>query len=239
PTPGGGTPVNRTLNAGAARVYGAELEFNYAPRSIEGLSFQFSAAYTHARLLAFGDAPCYGGQTFAMGCNQLFTPSANQAVPGAGAITVDGVSGFYRAQDLGGTPMVRAPKWQVNFGFAYDMPLENGWTLSFTNTSQYSSRYLTTPGRRADFYAPSYFKTDFGLAVKGAEDRWEVAFIGKNLTNRITASSCTSSNVANGTNFGGQITGGGIGGPAGIDEVGCYADRGRELWLRLTLRPFN
>jgi iron complex outermembrane receptor protein len=66
-----------------------------------------------------------------------------------------------------------------------------------------------------------------------------VALIGKNLTNKITAAGCTSSNIANASIFGGQITGGVGRGPAGVDEVACYADRGRELWVRLTLRPFG
>lgn len=28
-------------------------------------------------------------------------------------------------------------------------------------------------------------------------------------------------------------------GPAGVDAIGCYMDRGREVWLRVTVKPFN
>lgn len=57
------------------------------------------------------------------------------------------------------------------------------------------------------------------------------------LTNHLTSSACTASNFMG--YGGGQITGGTGAGVSGIDEVGCYMDPGRELWLRLTLRPFS
>ena len=39
--------------------------------------------------------------------------------------------------------------------------------------------------------------------------------------------------------LGGVVTGGTVRGPAGVDELVCYMDRGRELWVRLTFRPYN
>jgi hypothetical protein len=39
--------------------------------------------------------------------------------------------------------------------------------------------------------------------------------------------------------LGGEVTGGTTRGPAGVDEYGCYMYRGRELWVRVTVRPFN
>jgi hypothetical protein len=77
------------------------------------------------------------------------------------------------------------------------------------------------------------------LTLKGKDDRWEVAFIGKNLTNIITTGGCTNGNSANGVSLGGFVTGGTTRGPAGVDEVSCYLDRGRSVWLRFTVRPFN
>jgi iron complex outermembrane receptor protein len=64
--------------------------------------------------------------------------------------------------------------------------------------------------------------------------------LGKNLTKKHTSPNCNNSNFAGGL-IGGQITGGvtnsAPGFPAGIDEVGCYMDPGREIWLRVTVKP--
>ena len=77
------------------------------------------------------------------------------------------------------------------------------------------------------------------MTLTGPSDRWELALIGRNLSNKITTGLCTNLNGANGSILGGQITGSTGVGPAGIDENACAADRGREVWLRLTLRPFG
>jgi hypothetical protein len=112
-------------------------------------------------------------------------------------------------------------------------------TLGFSSSSQYSSRYLANLGLRPDFYQPSFFKTDLTVSLKGPENRWQVDLIGKNLTDKLTSGGCVNSNVQGGTVLGGTTTGGTTRGPAGIDELACYMDRGQEVWLRLTLRPFN
>lgn len=239
PIEAGGIPVNRTLNAGSARVYGAELELNYAPPTIDGLTLQAAVAYTHARFKEFNEAPCWGGQTVAEGCDQIFVPAADQANPGPGAVTVDGQHGFYSAQDLSGEPLVRSPDWQATFGFTYDMPVGDNMTVTVTNSNQYSSSYTAVLGLRDDFTRGNYFKTDVSVALKGPDDLWEVALIGKNLTDKLTVASCNASNAQNGAIFGGYITGGIGRGPAGVDELGCFVERGRELWVRLTLRPFG
>ena len=78
------------------------------------------------------------------------------------------------------------------------------------------------------------------MTLQGPKDRWEFAVIGKNLNNAITTGNCSNSNAQGGLLPGTQLTGVASGrGPAGIDEIGCWVDRGREVWLRLTLKPFS
>ena len=83
----------------------------------------------------------------------------------------NGVYGFYFAQDLSGAPFIRAPKWQVNFGFDYDLPIGGGKTLTFTDGNYYTSKFLAGPGLRSDFYQSGYFKMDLGLSLKGRDDK--------------------------------------------------------------------
>ena len=76
------------------------------------------------------------------------------------------------------------------------------------------------------------------LALQAPNDHWELSVVGKNITNKITSGSCVNFNAQNGAFFGGQITGGIGKGPAGIDEIGCFVDPGKAVWLRLTVRAF-
>jgi iron complex outermembrane receptor protein len=235
------TPTIETLNAGSGRSYGSELTLTYQPSGIRGLSMNGSLTYNHARFGTLDNAPCYGGQTVAQGCNEQFAdiaptdPTYAAALPDPKDPTK---RGFYNAQNLSHSRFIRAPDWQVNFGFDYELPVGDDMKLIFSNSNSYSSKYLTTLGFRSDYYQKSFLKDDLSLTLQGPRDTWEVAVVGKDITNKLTTSSCSSSNFAGG-DLGGEITGGNVAGPAGTDEVGCYMDPGRQIWLRVTIRPFG
>jgi len=241
PTAGGGIPVVRTVNAGSARTYGVDFDVAYRPQGIEGLGLNASINWNHGRYTKLDNVPCYTGQTVAQGCSLAFTPSANQTAPGpAGAIVVDGKYGFNFAQDLSGTRLVRAPDWQATFGFDYEFPVGSNLKAVVANNNQYSSKFATflAVGRPdADNYQSKFLKSDLSFTLKEANDRWEVALIGKNITDKITSSACSATNFAGGGLQGSPITGGTISGPAGFAEKGCYTERGRSVWVRLTFRP--
>jgi hypothetical protein len=207
---------------------------NYRPHAIEGLNLHGAVNWNDTKFTQLNNLPCFGGQMVSEGCNQQFTLALNQASPGA--VLVNGVYGYYFAQNLSGAPFIRAPKWQVNFGFDYELPVGGGKRLTFTDSNYYTSKFLAGPGLRSDFYQQGYLKMDLGLSLKGKDNKWELALIGKNVTNRLTTSNCSPSNFQNGL-LGGEITGGTARGPAGVDEMLCYMDQGREFWIRLTLRP--
>jgi iron complex outermembrane receptor protein len=217
-----GIPITKTVNAGGALVYGVDFDTAYRPEFIDGLEGHAAVEWNHARFKTLDNVPCWGGQTIAEGCTQVLNDA----------------TGLFTAQNLNGAPLVRAPQWQTTFGFSYETPIGNDLTLVFASDTQYSSKYLTTLGTRADFYQPSFFKTDVNITLRGPRDRWEFSLIGKNLNDALTSQHCDPFNVANGI-FPGQITGGTARGPAGIDETQCFVDRGREVWLRLTLKPFS
>jgi iron complex outermembrane receptor protein len=215
----------QTVNAGSSAVYGLDLDTTYRPQAINGLGVNGAINWNHARYLRLDNVPCWGGQTIAAGCNQIYNSK----------------TALYTAQNLNGTPLIRAPQWQMNFGFDYDWKIGSAFDLVVTNNNAFTSRYVTflAVGRpNSDNYQGSYIKTDLSVALRAPDDRWELALLGKNITDRITSGSCASSNYANGGLFGGEITGGTATGPAGIDQVGCNAYAGRELWIRLTVRPF-
>jgi iron complex outermembrane receptor protein len=225
PIGAGGLPVVKTVNAGAAKSKGMDADITYVPPWVPHLSLTAAANYNQSRYDELNNVPCYGGQTIAEGCNLIFSPAANL-----------GLGGF-TAQNSAGLPLVRAPKWQANFGFEWETDIGHDLRLIVANSQQYSSRMLVDLGE--PFYQGSFFKSDLSLTLQGPRDRWEFALIGKNLNNAITTGACVNSNMQGGGIPGTEITGSTLTGPAGHDEIGCIMDRGREIWLRVTLKPFG
>jgi iron complex outermembrane receptor protein len=218
-----GAILLRTINAASAKVEGVDFDVSYRVPQIQNLTLQANANYNRSRFQDFNNAPCGNGQTFAEGCNQLINP----------------LTGRFTSQDLGGRPLVRAPDWTAGVGVDYETPIANSLTLSLGANTRYSAKYFTNLVELPDYVQDSYFKTSANVALKGPNDAWEVALIGNNLGNEITAGLCSNSNTQNGTVFGGQLAGGPIKGAAGSDELGCVPERGRELWLRVTFRPLE
>jgi iron complex outermembrane receptor protein len=221
--PEGGVPVIQTVNAASARTYGIDIDAAYRPAAIAGLGFNAAVNWNHGRYLKFNNAPCWGGQLVSEGCNQSFNPAV----------------GVYTAQDLSGTPLIRAPQWQGNLGFDYEVPLANDYRLLFTNSNAFSGRYVTylsVNRPNNDNYQSAFVKVDLGVSLLGPKNLWEVAVIGKNINDKITSGNCVSSPLE--TEIVPNPSGRPTRSPFGIDPAGCFADPGREVWLRLTVRPF-
>jgi iron complex outermembrane receptor protein len=219
-----GVPVALTVNAGKARVYGVDFSAAYRPESVSGLTLNLNGEWNHGRFRLLNNIPCWSGQLISEGCNQQFSTALNA----------------FQAQDLSDSDLVKAPDWQVNFGFEYEMPVGDDRTLVITNSNNYTSKFLTFPGRRADFYQKGFFKVDLSLALRSNDDRWEVAVIGKNITEKLTGSNCSAYDAVNGSlltpspAFGTSTRN-----AAGMAELACRMDPGREVWLRFTYRPLN
>jgi iron complex outermembrane receptor protein len=127
----------------------------------------------------------------------------------------------------------------MNFGFTYDIPMGKGWNLKLTNDNHFASRQLLNLGLRDDYFQGSYWKVDAGAILSGPDNKWEVALIGKNIFNKITSATCSTSDYA-APQFGrSQVTGGTISGRDGLDELACIPERGRSVLIRLTVRPFE
>jgi len=224
-----GLPVIETVNAGAARSYGLDLDVAYNPASVEGLTLNGAVNWNHARYLTLDNVPCWGGQTIALGCNQFYTPA----------------TGLYNAQNLNGTPLLRAPNWQGNFGFTYSYDLRNNYRMVISNNNSLSTEYVVAlaAGRpNHDNIQTGYMKSDLSVTLDGPGDGWEIALIGKNINDKLTAGTCGISDFGQGVAFGNpgnQTTGGTTSGVGGIDQENCFVDPGREIWLRLTVKPFG
>ena len=196
----------QTLTADA-RTRGVEVEFEFAPYAVEGLNIYGSINYTDAEYTDFPAGPCYAGQTPAAGC----TP----------------ISAIAARQDLTGTELSVAPDWTGNLGVSYDRDIGNDFKIGVNVDTKYSDSYnpsgFGNPLSRQD----SYVTLDAGLRFGAADDNWQIAVIGKNLTNEFYVTGVVD----------GPSTGGGTGTAAGFpaDQLG-FGNLPRTVQLEVTKR---
>ncbi len=74
------------------------------------------------------------------------------------------------------------PEWQGNITTDYNIPLANGWEIKNSLGLIYSDAYLTTPSLDPNMQQDAYMKVNARIAIASADNLWEVALVGKNLT---------------------------------------------------------
>lgn len=196
-----------TTNAGSATVKGLEAAAEYLPPAVSGLKLLGSVQYNVSRYRSY-IAPCYAGQSQPEGCLPI------------------GPGGALR-QDLRGKPTANAPRWTAMAGADYTFALRDELVLGLSGRVRYSSRYNVSPFGQPLAVQPAYASVDAAIQLGTLDERWQLALIGKNLTNRFIA---TSAFDQSGT---GSPSGGATGTPA--NQFGLFAPP-RTVALELTGR---
>jgi len=151
-----GSLTFNVTNAGEAVVQGLEVDGRWA--LMDNVLLRGGAAYIDFEYTDFPNSQCYFGQV------------DNIAPAG------DGVC------DATGKRREFTPEYQGNVGIDYTVNFSNGLKLVNTLDLIYSAEYLTTPSLDPKFEQPSYTKINARIALSGHDDMWELALIGKNLT---------------------------------------------------------
>jgi outer membrane receptor protein involved in Fe transport len=152
-----------TTNAGEARTQGAELEADWAPPMVSGLTLQGSLNYNDARYVNFL-GPCYAGQTAPEGCS----------VAGPGGAPF---------QDLSGRPTADAPLWTAALGGNYDVRLGGSMLLNLSANGRYLTRSNASSVAAPLAEQAGYFTMDAAIRLRTDDGHWELALIGDNVTN--------------------------------------------------------
>ncbi|MCT2401721.1 TonB-dependent receptor [Novosphingobium mangrovi (ex Huang et al. 2023)] len=194
----------QTLTADA-RTKGVEVEFQFAPYAVPGLEIHGSINYDKARYTSFPLAPCYAGQTPAEGCT-LATNSR---------------------QDLTGAPLSVAPEWTGSLGVGYEMSVGDSMKAGLNIDSKYSDSYLASGFGNPLSRQSSYVTIDAGIRLGAEDDNWQIALIGKNLTNKFYVTGVVD----------GPSTGAGTGTAAGLkaDQLG-FGSVPRTVMVEVTKR---
>jgi outer membrane receptor protein involved in Fe transport len=195
-----------TTNAGGSKTDGAELQLSWAP-PVEGLVVHGALAYNNSEYTDFL-APCYAGQRPSQGC------------------TIQ-IPGQVPQQQIAGTDRALAPKFSGYLGADYERTVFGNLLLGLTLNYQFKDdHHLNAFGHPAD-RQNAYETLDAAIRLGSQDRRWQLAFIGRNITDEyaLLASGDTPS------------TGGGTG-----TEGGFPADRtgtpivGETYQLELTVR---
>jgi iron complex outermembrane receptor protein len=195
----GGGQETVTQNAGSARSRGIELEVNTVP--VEGLNLWSSVGFMQAKYTDF--------------CVDIDGPSTINPGPASGSCDPAGVFSFVESgltnyifpTDNTGLALVRAPKWTVSAGFAYQVPVGDLGTVEFSGDWHYQSKsnqasngvpagstagilnyngVLVTPVRKAS----NIFNAS--ITWREAEDRYRISLFMKNITNQHYMQSLTA-----------------------------------------------
>ncbi len=181
-------------NAAEARTRGAELDTELQVSS--DLYLWGQLAYNKGSYTDYDTAPCFSHQTEAGGC-------------------VGGV------QDLTGRDLNFAPRWTGSTGFDYLLPIIEGRVHgNLSAEAIYSSSYEAMSSNNPLARQGSFWRINLRASLFDPNDRWDLAFIGRNLFDRRTHGVCADKP-------------GGF--PAGQD-VQCTALRGRQLLLQGVMR---
>ncbi len=154
------TPVSRLGNIGDVAMQGAELELNWTPPSIEGLSLGFAPAYLvgkinnstatsytiEGNLYSFAGLPIEAPMW-------TYTASARYEHPLGASVFGEALTG--------------------------SVSLDYAWRRTPNPTAAYTANDLPT---FAIYHIPSYGTLDGRVAIAGIGDGWELALEGKNLT---------------------------------------------------------
>ena len=154
-------------NAASATSKGVEIDGKWA--ATDQLTLSFSMSYLDGEYDSFTDAPCNSQQI------RSADPACTRLTPATGV------------QDLSGQPLQFAPEWNFVFDAEHVWSLADNLDLTAFFRAYYVDEHFLATDLDPNVTQDDYWKIDARLAVSNAADSWELAVVGRNLTDEITA----------------------------------------------------
>lgn len=205
-------------NAGAVQQFGGEIEAQFAIN--DNLSLRGALTYVRNRFENY-IGQCYGYTIPAAqaltaaappGCSFVLTAAGTRFLTAAGAPVLQ--------QDFDGRTPPRSPDWAGNAGFVYTAPIREGLKFELSGDAFYSASYYAGDSAAPSTVQDAFWRFNASARLMGGDGRWEVAVLGRNLTNNYYLL------------YGGDRTGG-TSVPLTIGEQRGVVARGREVSLQL------
>ncbi len=148
-----------TGNAAKATAQGVEVEARYRPSSI--VSLGATGAYLDAKYNDYPGGPCLYDAPVTC------TPATN---------------------NLSGVRLTRAPEWKASGYVQFDVPVSEDLIVNARGAADYTSKSYLQGDLNPLNTRPGYAKFDARLAIRKEDGAWELALVGRNLTNEVTFS---------------------------------------------------
>lgn len=160
-------------NAAQATTRGVEMDGMW--RITESLTLSASMAYLDAKYEDFQNASCTAQQT---------------AVTGPGCV-----------QDLSGKALSFAPEWAGNIGLNHFTAIGESLELRSNISMSYTDEQYLTQDLDKNNLEDSSLMTNVRIALADVDDNWEVALVGKNITDEDVISYSNDVPLMNGAYF--------------------------------------
>ena len=203
------TQVTLTVNGADAKTEGFEGSFTYRPDHVPGVALKTFLNYNNGRYTKFDLAPCWQGQTVAEGC------AANGLPAGV--------------QSLTGRRLHLAPVWTGFFDVSYRGDVGDDYSLGVSTRFNFSSSFNVIAEQNPAGDQTSYATVDAAVHFGPISGLWDLALIGRNLTNKYFLTAGVSD---------GQVLPSSVPGNVNPRPDGSvYVARNRQVMLQLTVRP--
>ncbi|ALC11342.1 TonB-dependent receptor [Sphingopyxis sp. 113P3] len=160
-----------TKNAASATSRG--IEWSVGLRPAQWLKLSWSGAYQNAEYDNFPGASCLTSQPISV-CN----PAAPVGAPNNPA-----------NNNLAGYKLAFSSKWSGSIQAQIKAPIADRYLLATTAAMNYRSKFFISDNQDPVYgIQPSYQKLDLRVEFGDRDERWNVALVGRNLTNERTYS---------------------------------------------------
>lgn len=167
-----GAPISIPTNAGSSLSKGIEMEFNY--RATDHLTFLGGLTYMQARFNADG-LPCSLPTQAA-----AITPAAGATPPANTCFILNGS----RVQNVRDGRLPNSPDWKANASVRYEDNLTSAFVGFIQLNGNYQSRVLFDLSQDQELDQAAYATADLSLGVKTADNKYQLSFFVRNLTDK-------------------------------------------------------
>jgi iron complex outermembrane receptor protein len=158
-------------NAARLRTRGVEAEISWA--ATEDLVVNAAVTYLVAKYKEFPNGPCTAAE-------EVEATEEEGPAPNSCRNPFDPESA---GRDRSGYTNIYAPKWAGNLNFDYRRPFGGSFEFRGTLNFYFSDDFVTASDLDPLTTQDSFTKIDARLSLGSADGKWEVAAIGKNLSN--------------------------------------------------------